>query len=134
MEEKSTEGNCLELVKEPSKKEKVRRWIFSDLARIGVWCALGLSLGIFAVYTAGSMPDPGFSDRRLFFLLRLLRYSSLVSTAFSLFSLGFSVRRLVYRPGLRNALAVFLYFITGLISASLAMLNSLIIAATGGNI
>ncbi|MCL2042925.1 MAG: hypothetical protein FWG89_02165 [Treponema sp.] len=118
----------------PQKNEKVRRWIFSDIARVGVRYVLIFSIIIFTVYTAGSMPDPGFSDRLLFILLRILRYSSLTSCAFSLFALGFSVQHLVNNPSLSNFFRIFIYFFTGILSAVLAMLDSFIIVATEGNL
>lgn len=111
-----------------------RRWIFSDFVRQGVRYALIFSLGVFILYTAGSMPDPGFPDRVLFLLLRVLRYSSLVNCAFSLFAMGNSVRRLVYHPNFRNVLALGFYFVTAILGAGLAMFDSFIIAATEGNI
>jgi len=119
--------------KEPGQKKRDRRWIYADFVRKGVRAALTLTLFIFAVYLAGSMPDPGFSDRVLFLLLRLLRYASLLLSAFSLFALGFSVRRLVYTPNVHNVLGLFFYFLTGILGAGFAMLNSMIIAAAGGN-
>jgi hypothetical protein len=119
--------------KEPEQKKRGRRWIFADFVRRGVRVALALTLLIFAVYLAGSMPDPGFSDRVLFLLLRLLRYASLLLSAFSLFALGFSVRRLVYAPNAHNILGLCFYFGTGMLGAGFAMLNSMIIAAAGGN-
>ena len=112
--------------------QQSRRWIFSDFARRGLKYTLVLTLVIFAVYLAGSIPDPGFSDRVLFLLLQMLRYSSLLLCAFSLFAMGFSVHRLVYNPSIRNVLKLLVYFITGLFGAGLAMLNSFIIAAAGG--
>jgi len=115
------------------RKKRSRRWIFADLVNKGVLAALALSLLILAVYLAGSMPDPGFSDRLLFLLLRLLRYASLLLCAFSLFALGFSVRRMVYHPCIRNALGLSFHFLTGMMGAGFAMLNSIIIAAAGGN-
>jgi len=111
-----------------------RRWIFAGYARKGVRISLALSFAIFAVYLFGSVPDPGFSDRLLFFLLRLLRYTSLMLCAFSFFSLGFSVHRLVHFPGLRNTLILFFYFVVGILGAFLSMLNSFIVVATGGNV
>jgi len=118
----------------PGQKKQNRQWIFADFARKGVWAALALSLLIFAVYLSGSIPDPGFSDTILFLLLRLLQYASLLLCAFSLFALGFSVHRLVYRPCIRNGLSLCFYFLTGLLGAGFAMLNSVIIAASGGNL
>jgi hypothetical protein len=110
-----------------------RRWIFAGYVRKGVQAALGLSLSVFALYMAGSMPDPGFSDRWLFLLLQILRYSSLMLGVFSLFAMGFGVHRLVYHLTIRNALALLFYFVTGILGAGLAMLNSFITAAAGGN-
>jgi hypothetical protein len=110
-----------------------RRWIFANFIRKGVWAALALSCIIFVVYIGGSMPDPGFSDRLLFMLLGLLRYSALLLCTFSLFALGFSVHRLVHHLSVRNILVLFFYFATGLLGAGFAMLNSMIIAAAGGN-
>jgi hypothetical protein len=122
-------------VPETTAPEKhARRWIFAGYARKGVQISLALSLTVFAVYLFGSIPDSGFSDRVLFFLLRLLRYTSLFLCAFSLFALGFGVHRLVYFPGLRSALNLFLYFAVGLLGAVLSMLDSFIVVATGGNV
>jgi hypothetical protein len=109
-----------------------RRWIFSDFIKKGVWIFLTLSLVIFALYMGGSVPDPGFSDRLLLLLLWLLRFASLLLCAFSLFALGFSVRRLVYHPSLRNVLRLLAYFLTGIFGAGLAMLHSLAFAFAGG--
>ena len=114
--------------------EKPGRWIFWDFIKGGVIFALVLSLGIFALYTAGSIPDPGFSDSMLFFLLGALRSVSLVNCTFSLFAMGLSVHRLVNQPSLRKALPLFFYFATALVGAFLTMLESLMVAASGGNI
>jgi hypothetical protein len=111
-----------------------RRWIFAGYARKGVRVFLVLSLAVFAVYLFGSIPDPGFSDRLLFFLLRLLRYTSLMLCAFSFFALGFSVHRLVLFPGWRSALSLVFNFVVGLLGAVLSMLDSFIVVATGGNV
>ena len=111
-----------------------RRWIFASYARKGVYLFLVLSLAVFAVYLFGSVPDSGFSDRMLFFLLRLLRYTSLLLCAFAFFSLGFSVHHLVHFPGLRNVLVLFFYFTIGIAGAILSMLDSIIVVATGGNV
>jgi hypothetical protein len=116
------------------KKPWNRRWIFSDLVTKGVRAALVLSLTIFAVYLTGSIPDPGLSDFMLFLFLRLLRYTALVLCALSLFALGYSVRRMVLSPSWRNSLSLLFYFSTGLFGAILAMLDTLIIVATVGNV
>ena len=134
MEDNTAVAKEPETHRKPGITEKVRRWIFSDFVRKGLWYSLALSVAIFALYMAGSIPDLGFPDRVLFLLLRVLRYSSLVSCAFSLFALGSGVHRLVYYPGLRSALWLLLYFAISLLSASLAMLDSFIVAATGGNV
>jgi len=114
-------------------KKRGRRWIFADFVRKGVLAALALLALIFAVYLSGSIPDPGFSDPLLFLLLRLLRYASWLLCAFSLCAMSFSVRRLVYHPCIRSALGISFYFFTGILGAGFAMLNSMIIAAAGGN-
>jgi hypothetical protein len=111
-----------------------RRWIFAGYVRTGVRILLALSLAVFAVYLFGSIPDPGFSDRLLFFLLRLLRYTSLMLCAFSLFAMGFSVHRLVQIPSPRNILRLGFYFAVGILGAVLSMLDSFIVVATGGNV
>ncbi|MDR2575738.1 MAG: hypothetical protein LBC52_04765 [Treponema sp.] len=111
-----------------------RRWIISGFVRNGVLVTLGLSLVILALYMAGSMPDMGFSDNTLFLLLRLLRYSSLLLSAFSLFAMAYKVRRLVNSPGIRNTLSLLFYFFIGMLGAGLAMLYSFIVAASEGNI
>ena len=134
MEDSTVVDTDPQTASKPEKGEKVRRWIFSDFFRKGLRYTLALSLFIFVLYTAGSMPDPGLPDRILFFLLKMLRYSSLISCAFSLFVLGASVRRLVYHPSLRSALGLLLCFVISILSASLAMLDSVIVAATGGNV
>jgi hypothetical protein len=110
-----------------------RRWIFASFARKGVQVTLALSCVAFAVYLGGSMPDPGFSDRLLFLLLWLLRYSALLLCAFSLFAMGFSAHRLVHRFYLRNILGLFFYFATAILGAGFVILNSMIIATAGGN-
>ena len=121
-------------IKENWKDVVERRWIISGLVRSGVLVTFALSLGILALYMIGSMPDTGFSDNTLFLFLRLLRYSSLLLCAFSLFAMGYSVQRLVNHPGIRNALGLFLYFIIGLLGAGLATLYSFIVAASEGNV
>jgi hypothetical protein len=118
---------------ETGKKPWNRRWIFSDFVRNGVRAALVLSITIFAVYLTGSIPDPGLSDFMLFLFLRLLRYVALVLCAFSLFALGYSVHRLVLSPTFRNILGLMFYFSTGMLGAFLAMLDTFIVVATGGN-
>jgi hypothetical protein len=111
-----------------------RRWIFAGYAKKGVYVSLALSLAVFIVYLSGSIPDPGFPDRLLFFLLRLLRYTSLMLCAFSFIALGFSVHHLVHLPGLRSALSLFFYFAVGILGAFFSMLDSFIVVATGGNV
>jgi hypothetical protein len=113
--------------------EKIRRWIFRGFLRKGLRFTFVASLLIFALYMAASIPDLGFSDRVLFALLRLLRYVSLVTCAFSLFALGSSVHQMVYNPSLRHFFGLCLSFGISLLSAGLTMLDSLIIAATAGN-
>jgi hypothetical protein len=119
---------------ETGKKLWNRRWIFSDFVKKGVRASLVLSLTIFAVYLTGSIPDPGLSDYLLFLFLRFLRYTALVLCVFSLFALGYSVHRMVLSPSLRNALSLFVYFSLGLLGAFLAMLDTLIVVATVGNV
>jgi len=121
-------------IKEHWKDALERRWIISGFVRNGVLATFGLSLVILALYMAGSMPDTGFSDNTLFMLLRLLRYSSLILCAFSLFAMAYSVQRMVNSPGIRNALSMLFYFIIGLLGAGLAILYSLIAAASEGNV
>jgi len=126
-------------IRPPDTKEKwqdamERRWIISGFVRNGVLATSGFSLVILALYMAGSMPDPGFSDNTLFLLLRLLRYSSLILCAFTLLALAYSVRRMVNRPTIRSALRLLLYFVIGLLGAGLAMLYSFIVAASEGNV
>jgi len=116
------------------RKNRVRQWIFALFFKHGVLYTLAFSIIVFALYMIGSMSDPVFSDDMLFFLLRLLQYSSLLLCVFSLFSLGAKVRRLVYHPSLRNFVGLFLYFIAGLFGAALAMFNSFIIVASKGNV
>ncbi|MDR0289693.1 MAG: hypothetical protein LBI06_02030 [Treponema sp.] len=110
-----------------------RRWLLAVFFKKGVRAALAISLAIFVVYLVGSLPDPGFPDWALFLLLRLLQYSSLMLCAFSLFSMGFCVHRLVYHPGIHNALSVAFYFTTAILGAGFAMLNSMIIAVSRGH-
>jgi hypothetical protein len=116
------------------KELSLRRWVFADYAKKGVQVNLILSLVIFAMYLVGSLPDPGFSDYLLFVILRALRYASLLLLAFALFSLGFSVHRLVHFPQVRNALGLLFYFSVGMLGAILAMLDSFMVAAAGGNV
>ena len=116
------------------RKNRVRQWVFSFLFKHGVLFSLILSMLIFAVYVIGSIPDPGISDDTLFLLLRLLWYSSLLLFIFSLFAVGIRVRRLVYNPSLRNIVGLFLYFAAALLGAGMAIINSLIVAASVGNV
>jgi len=127
------DGNPPEIT-ETRKRSVVRRWIFSGYVKNGVLASLGVSLAILVMYMAGSMPDTGFSDNILFLFLRLLRYSSLFLCAFSLFAMADKVRRLVNRPGIKNALKLLFYFFTGFLGAVLAMLYSFIVAASEGNV
>lgn len=117
-----------------NKKRDHRRWIFSGYVRKGVRYTLALCLAVFTLYIIGNMPDPGFPDRLLFFLLTILLLFSLLLCAFSLFAMGFSVHRLVYYPSVRNTFALVFYFFTGLLGAGLIMFNSLVVVASGGNI
>jgi len=121
-------------IKENWKEIIERRWIISGFVRNGVIVIFGLSLAILALYMAGSMPDTGFSDNTLFLLLWLLRYSSLLLCAFSLLAMGYSVQRMVNKPGIKNALRIFVFFIIGLLGAGLAMFYSFIVAASEGNV
>ena len=134
MDEVNSGGEQPHDIKEKWKDVMERRWIISGFVRSGVLVTFALSLGIFALYMIGSMPDTGFSDNTLFLFLRLLRYSSLLLCVFSLFAMGYSVQRLVNHPGIRNALGLFLYFIIGLLGAGLATLYSFIVAASEGNV
>jgi hypothetical protein len=125
----------------------VRHWIFSVLFKRGVVYSLIITLVIFALYVIVGIPDPqprptvegspldpGIPDRLMFLLLRLLWYSSLLLCAFSLFAMGYRIRRLVFHPSLRNIVGLFLYFFAGLFGAALAIFNSFIIAASSGNL
>ena len=109
-----------------------RRWIFAALVKRGVLSSLTLSLAIFAVYLAGSIPDPGFPDHTLFLLMHILTYTSLLLCASSLLALSFSVYHLVYFPSVHSVLWLCFYFFTGILGAGLAMFNALIFATTGG--
>ena len=66
-------------------------------------------------------------------MLRLQRYISLALCVFSLVAMGFSVHRMIYNPRLINLIKLIFFFLTGILGAFLAILNSFIIAATGGN-
>jgi len=109
-----------------------RRWIFAALTKRGVLSSLALSLAIFAVYLAGSIPDPGFPDPTLFLLMHILMYASLLLCTFSVLALSFSVYHLVYFPSAYSVFWLCFYFFTGILGAGLAMFNALIFATTGG--
>jgi hypothetical protein len=109
------------------------KWNIRVIAGRGVQCALAFSGLMLALYMAGNIPDPGFPDRVMMLLVRVLRYSSLLLCVFSVCSLSFSVRHMIDHPRLRNALSIGFYFSTGILGAALSMLNSFIIAASGGN-
>ena len=109
------------------------RWAFTSLVRKGVLVILALSSVVFTVYLIGSIPDPGFPSQYLLRLVRLLQYLSLLLCVFSLFAMGFSVRRLVNHPSVRSALRLCFYFLTGIFGAGFAMLNSIIIAVSSGH-
>ena len=114
-----------------SKRRKRRHWVYHFI-RNGFLSTLAVSVIVFVTYLTGSTLDRGFSDNMLFLLLRLLRYSSLLLSAFSVIAMGFSVVRLVYRPRVGITLLLIFCFITGILGAGLAILSSLIIATTGG--
>jgi hypothetical protein len=99
-----------------------------------VFYSLIATVAIFVLYIIAGIPEPGISDRSLFLLLRLLWYSSILLCVFSLFAMGLKIRRLVFRPSLRNIVGLFLYFLSGLFGAALAIFNSFIIAASSGNL
>jgi hypothetical protein len=134
MDEENSKDKQPPDIKENWKEVMERRWVISGFVRNGVLVTLGLSLAILALYMAGSMPDTGFSDNTLFLLLRLLRYSSLLLCAFTLFAMAYSVKRMVNNPGIKNVFRMFIYFIIGLLGAGLAMLYSFIVAASEGNV
>jgi len=118
----------------PGLKKNIRHWIFVVLFKKGVFYSLFATLFILTLYVIGGIPDPGIPDGLIFLLLRLLWYSSLLLCIFSLFALGSKIRRLVFHPGLRNALVLCFYFFTGLLGAGLAIVSSFIVAASRGNI
>jgi len=121
-------------IKEHWKDAIERRWIISGFVRNGVLATFILSLVIFTMYMVGSMPETGFSDKTLFLFLRLLHYSSLILCAFSILAMSYSVQRIVNKPGVKNALILFSYFLISLLGAGLAMLYSFIAAASEGNV
>ena len=121
-------------VEKHGRKQRVRHWVFSILFKHGVLYSLAFSLLILAAYTVGSIYDPAVSDRILFLMLRLLWYSSLLLCLFSLISMGAKVRRMVYNPGIRNALGLLSYFTASLFGAAIAIISSFIVAASGGNV
>ena len=134
MEEHIVTGDDPQAEPKPELENILRRWIFSDFSRKGVRLTLAISLSIFALYMAGSFPDIGFPDSVLFFLLRVLRYVSLVCCVFSLLAMGYSVHRLVHYPSFRAFFGIIMYFVICLLCASFTMLDSVIVAATVGNV
>jgi hypothetical protein len=111
---------------------RLRRYV-PLVARGGTLASLVFCGFMLLLYTAASLPDPGFSDGVVFMLLRLLHYASLLLCLFSLGALALAVHRLVLGPSLGHVLRVCGYFISALAGAGLSMLNSFIVAATGGN-
>ncbi|MDR0315752.1 MAG: hypothetical protein LBH97_02505 [Treponema sp.] len=111
----------------------VKTWNFQGFTKGGLIVSLVLCGLFFLLYVIGNIPDPGFPDNLMFWLLRLLNYSSVSLCVFSLCALGICVRQVVESPRVRNFLFMALYFLTGIMSAVLAILSSLIIATTGGN-
>jgi hypothetical protein len=134
MDEENYNDNKPPETKENWKEAVERRWIISGYVKNGVLVTLGLSLAILALYMAGCMPDTGFSDNTLFLLLRLLRYSSLLLSAFSLFAMAYKVKGLFNRPGIKSVLSLLFYFFIGVLGAGFAMLYSFIVAASEGNV
>jgi hypothetical protein len=101
--------------------------------RWGLIASLALSAAALALYALGSMPEPGFSDRTLFTLLRVLRYVALFVIVFSLCALVFGVRLMVRRPRIRYALCIGLYALCGIFGLALVILTAFIVVAAGGN-
>ncbi|MDR2478518.1 MAG: hypothetical protein LBD48_04300 [Treponema sp.] len=110
-----------------------RSWDFHGFVSGGVAVTLGLCVLSLALYFLGNVPELGFSDTAVLGMLRLQRYISLALCIFSLGAMGFSVHRMVYNPRLINIVKLIFFFLTGILGAFLAILNSFIIAATGGN-
>ena len=132
--ENGEKGGSRQRKNKPHLRKIIRRRIYSVLFKKGVFYSLIITLVIFTLFFIGGLYDPGIPDRLLFLLLRLLWFSSLLLCIFSLFAMGYRIRRLVYHPNLRNTLGLFRYFLSGLLGAGLVIFNSFIIAASGGNV
>jgi formate hydrogenlyase subunit 3/multisubunit Na+/H+ antiporter MnhD subunit len=99
----------------------------------GVIATLILLLFTLALYAAGNMPERGFTDATQFWLLKIQWYLSLFLCLFSFCALALSLRLMIRRPRFRYALGMGLYLLTGVLGMALALLNSFVVAITGGN-
>jgi hypothetical protein len=97
--------------------------------RAGLLFSLGLALCALFLYALGI----DFTDKTLFLLLGALRCLSLLVCLFALTALGFAIRNIIRRPGLRYTLSAALYLGIAALGAALIAANSFIVAVAGGN-
>jgi hypothetical protein len=120
-------------------REKLKNQRLQSIRRVpwplkgGLLASLALSVFTLLLYALGGIPDRSFSDETQFLLLKVLRYFSLFLTLFSLCALVIAARLMVRDPRFRHALSMGLYLCTGILGAVLALLNSFIMVAAGGN-
>jgi hypothetical protein len=93
--------------------------------------SLALTVGTFALYLAGTVSEPGFTDRTLLALLGVLRILGFFLCALSLSALICGVWRGSSRRG--RVLNLALYVITGIMGTALMIMNAFFAAITGGN-
>ena len=93
---------------------------------------ISLTFSLFSLIVYSTETD--FSDKTLFFLLTVLRYSSLLTGICSVFLLITNVNSFIHSPSVARFLLFFLFFLGFLYSAGIVIFNAFIISISGGNL
>jgi len=96
-----------------------------------VWILI-FSFAVSAVSLGIYLAESDFSDKTLFFLLGVMRYSSFMVLFCSIFLLIAGIGRLVKKPSLQAVLKIILSFCTALYGAGIIIMDAFIITITGG--
>jgi len=84
-----------------------------------------VSLGIY-------LAESDFSDKTLFFLLGVMRYSSFMVLFCSIFLIIAGIGRLIRKPSVPAVLKIILSFFTAMYGAGIIVYDAFIITFTGG--
>jgi len=112
--------------------EKKIRGIMSNRKNPGLWVLLQ-SLFLSLVALVVIIAETDYSDRTLFFLLAVLRYSSFLVFTCSVYLLINGIARVFRQPSPRAFVWIFLFMMSTLYGACIIVIDALIISVTGGN-